>query len=101
MTASGVPLALSEFEAKPAPGEAVVKIAGCGVCHTDLGYYNYGVRTNHALPLCLGHEISGHVVVTIRGRVDRQRFALKAARHDYVVACERSSPRSSGFISMN
>jgi 6-hydroxycyclohex-1-ene-1-carbonyl-CoA dehydrogenase len=101
MTASGVPLALSEFEAKPAPGEAVVKIAGCGVCHTDLGYYKYGVRTNHALPLCLGHEISGHVVVTIRGRLDRQRFALKAARHDYVVACERSSPPSSGSISMN
>jgi 6-hydroxycyclohex-1-ene-1-carbonyl-CoA dehydrogenase len=51
MTASGVPLALSEFQAKPAPGEAVVKIAGCGVCHTDLGYYYDGVRTNHALPL--------------------------------------------------
>jgi hypothetical protein len=56
---------------------------GCGVCHTNLGSYNYGVRTNHALPLSLGHEISGHVVVTIRGRVDRQRFALKAARLDY------------------
>jgi 6-hydroxycyclohex-1-ene-1-carbonyl-CoA dehydrogenase len=62
MTAPGAPLALSEFEAKPAPGEVVVKIAGCGVCHTDLGYYYDGVRTNHALPLCLGHEISGHVV---------------------------------------
>ena len=61
MTAPGAPLIPSEFEAKPAPGEVVVEIAGCGVCHTDLGYYYDGVRTNHALPLCLGHEISGRV----------------------------------------
>ena len=40
----------------------MVEIAGCGVCHTDLGYYYDGVRTKHALPLALGHEISGHVV---------------------------------------
>ncbi len=52
---------------KPAPGEVVVEIAGCGVCHTDLGYYYDGVRTNHALPLCLGHEISGHVVAAGAG----------------------------------
>ena len=42
----------------------VVEIAGCGVCHTDLGYYYDGVRTKHDLPLTLGHEISGHVVDT-------------------------------------
>ncbi len=46
----------------PEPDEVVVKIAGCGVCHTDLGYYYDGVRTKHDLPLTLGHEISGHVV---------------------------------------
>jgi 6-hydroxycyclohex-1-ene-1-carbonyl-CoA dehydrogenase len=40
----------------------VVKVAGCGVCHTDLGYYYDGVRTNQPLPLALGHEISGVVV---------------------------------------
>lgn len=62
MTALGSPMTPAEFEAKPAAGEVVVRIAGCGVCHTDLGYYYDGVRTNHALPLCLGHEISGHVV---------------------------------------
>lgn len=43
-------------------GEAVVKIAGCGVCHTDLSFWHYGVQTKHALPLTLGHEISGTVV---------------------------------------
>jgi 6-hydroxycyclohex-1-ene-1-carbonyl-CoA dehydrogenase len=39
-----------------------VAIAGCGLCHTDLGYYYDGVRTNHPLPLALGHEIAGRVV---------------------------------------
>ena len=48
----------------PGPGEVVVEIAGCGVCHTDLGYYYDGVRTKHDLPLTLGHEISGRVVNT-------------------------------------
>ncbi len=42
-------------------------IAGCGVCHTDLGYYYDGVRTNAPLPLALGHEISGHVVAAGAG----------------------------------
>ena len=42
----------------------MVEIAGCGVCHTDLGYYYDGVRTKHELPLTLGHEISGHVIET-------------------------------------
>ena len=46
----------------PASGEVVVEIAGCGVCHTDLGFFYEGVRTNHSLPLTLGHEISGRVV---------------------------------------
>ena len=43
------------------PGTVLVAIAGCGVCHTDLDYYYNGVRTNHPLPLTLGHEISGRV----------------------------------------
>ena len=45
----------------PGAGEVLVEVAGCGVCHTDLGYYYDGVRTNHPLPLALGHEISGRV----------------------------------------
>ncbi len=42
--------------------QALVSVAGCGVCHTDLGFLYDGVRTRHALPLTLGHEIAGRVV---------------------------------------
>jgi 6-hydroxycyclohex-1-ene-1-carbonyl-CoA dehydrogenase len=45
-----------------APGQAVVQIDGCGVCHTDLSFWHYGVPTRHPLPLVLGHEISGRVI---------------------------------------
>ncbi len=44
------------------PGEVLVEVAGCGVCHTDLGYFFDGVRTVIKPPLTLGHEISGKVV---------------------------------------
>lgn len=43
-------------------GEALVKVAGCGVCHTDLSFWHFGVKTKKELPLTLGHEISGTVV---------------------------------------
>ena len=63
MVARNEPLRAEDFEpALPGPGEVLVEIAGCGVCHTDLGYYYDGVRTNRPLPLTLGHEISGRVV---------------------------------------
>ncbi len=42
--------------------EVVVQIAGCGLCHTDLGFMSGAVQTKHSLPLILGHEISGTVV---------------------------------------
>ncbi len=45
----------------PATGEALVQIAGCGFCHTDLHYLDHGVPTAKAPPLILGHEISGRV----------------------------------------
>ena len=60
MTATKAPMVRTEFRARA--GEVVVEIAGCGVCHTDLGYYYDGVRTKQPLPLALGHEISGRVV---------------------------------------
>lgn len=44
------------------PGDALVEVAGCGVCHTDLGYFYDGVPTVSKPPLTLGHEISGTVV---------------------------------------
>jgi 6-hydroxycyclohex-1-ene-1-carbonyl-CoA dehydrogenase len=43
-------------------GEALVEVAGCGVCHTDLGYFYDGVPTVNKPPLTLGHEIAGTVV---------------------------------------
>ena len=45
----------------PGPGELRLRVVGCGVCHTDLGFYYDGVRTKSPLPLTLGHEISGRV----------------------------------------
>ncbi|MEW6184674.1 MAG: 6-hydroxycyclohex-1-ene-1-carbonyl-CoA dehydrogenase [Thermodesulfobacteriota bacterium] len=42
--------------------EVLVEVAGCGVCHTDLGYFFDGVPTVLKPPLTLGHEISGTVV---------------------------------------
>ena len=63
MTRQNEPFVAAEFNPfSPEPDEVVVEIAGCGVCHTDLGYYYDGVRTKHDLPLTLGHEISGRVV---------------------------------------
>ncbi len=70
MTAPQKPFERENFVAQAGDGEVVVEIAGCGVCHTDLGYYYDGVRTNHALPLALGHEISGRVVEAGKGAED-------------------------------
>ncbi len=42
--------------------EVLVEVAGCGVCHTDVGFAYDGVPTRAPLPLILGHEISGRVV---------------------------------------
>ncbi len=42
--------------------EVLVKVAGCGVCHTDISFWHFGVKTKHNLPLTLGHEISGTVI---------------------------------------
>ena len=43
----------------PGPGEVVVKIAACGVCHTDLTYREGGI--NDEFPFLLGHEAAGFV----------------------------------------
>ena len=43
----------------PGPGEAVVEIRACGVCHTDLHYKQGGI--NDEFPFLLGHEASGVV----------------------------------------
>ncbi len=43
----------------PGPGEAVVGIQACGVCHTDLHYREGGI--NDEFPFLLGHEAAGIV----------------------------------------
>ena len=43
----------------PGPGEVVVDIAACGVCHTDLTYRDGGI--NDEFPFLLGHEAAGTV----------------------------------------
>ncbi|WUJ39756.1 alcohol dehydrogenase catalytic domain-containing protein [Streptomyces sp. NBC_00386] len=43
----------------PGPGEAVVKVQACGVCHTDLHYREGGI--NDDFPFLLGHEAAGIV----------------------------------------
>ncbi|HET7684317.1 MAG TPA: S-(hydroxymethyl)mycothiol dehydrogenase [Marmoricola sp.] len=43
----------------PGPGEAVVQVQACGVCHTDLHYREGGI--NDDFPFLLGHEASGIV----------------------------------------
>lgn len=45
----------------PGPGEVLIRVAGCGVCHTDLHYIDHGTPTFKKPPLVLGHEISGTV----------------------------------------
>ena len=87
MTGAGKPMVAMEFEiGKLGPDEVLVEIAGCGVCHTDLGYYYDGVRTKHALPLTLGHEISGRV---IDAGADVLRYIDRAVIIPAVIPCGR------------
>jgi 6-hydroxycyclohex-1-ene-1-carbonyl-CoA dehydrogenase len=62
LVAPNEPLIIEEIAA-PQPGadEVLVQVAGCGVCHTDIGFWKDGVPTKKELPLTLGHEISGTV----------------------------------------
>ncbi len=43
----------------PGPGEVVVDVEACGVCHTDLSYRDGGI--NDEFPFLLGHEAAGRV----------------------------------------
>jgi S-(hydroxymethyl)mycothiol dehydrogenase len=52
----------------PGPGEAVVRIQACGVCHTDLHYREGGI--NDEFPFLLGHEAAGIVETVGEGVTD-------------------------------
>ncbi|MBH1937460.1 S-(hydroxymethyl)mycothiol dehydrogenase [Streptomyces sp. AV19] len=79
----------------PGPGEAVVKVQACGVCHTDLHYKQGGI--NDDFPFLLGHEASGVVESVGEG-------VTEVAPGDFVVlnwravcgqcrACRRGRPQ--------
>jgi S-(hydroxymethyl)mycothiol dehydrogenase len=60
----------------PGPGEAVVTIQACGVCHTDLHYREGGI--NDDFPFLLGHEAAGIVESVGEG-------VTEVAPGDYVI----------------
>src|SRR6476659_2875070 len=60
----------------PGPGEAVVDVQACGVCHTDLHYREGGI--NDDFPFLLGHEAAGVVAAVGEG-------VTNVAVGDYVV----------------
>lgn len=60
----------------PGPGEAVVDIQACGVCHTDLHYREGGINDDY--PFLLGHEAAGTVAAVGEG-------VINVAVGDYVV----------------
>ena len=73
----GKPLVRRELtELEPGPHEVLIEVAGCGVCHTDIGFAVDGVPTRQPLPLILGHEISGRVKATGEGAEEWQDKAV-------------------------
>jgi len=58
--AKGAPVSLETvLVPDPGPGEALVRVQACGVCHTDLHYRDGGI--NDEFPFLLGHEAAGVV----------------------------------------
>jgi S-(hydroxymethyl)mycothiol dehydrogenase len=93
--AKGAPVELTNVVVPdPGPGEAVVKVQACGVCHTDLHYREGGIGNDY--PYLLGHEAAGVVEAVGEGVTD-------VAPGDYVIlnwravcgdcrACRRGRP---------
>ncbi|HWS34424.1 MAG TPA: S-(hydroxymethyl)mycothiol dehydrogenase [Actinoplanes sp.] len=94
--AKGAPVELVDIVIPdPGPGEVVVKIAACGVCHTDLTYREGGI--NDEYPFLLGHEAAGTVETVGEG-------VTNVVPGDYVIlnwravcgqcrACKRGRPQ--------
>jgi len=93
--AKGEPVSIETVNVPdPGPGEAVVQVQACGVCHTDLHYREGGI--NDDFPFLLGHEAAGVVEAVGEGVSD-------LAPGDFVVlnwravcgscrACDRGEP---------
>jgi S-(hydroxymethyl)mycothiol dehydrogenase len=94
--AKGQPVAIETIIVPdPGPGEALVQVQACGVCHTDLHYREGGI--NDDFPFLLGHEAAGVVEAVGEG-------VTEVAPGDYVVlnwravcgqcrACSRGRPQ--------
>ncbi|WP_327399785.1 S-(hydroxymethyl)mycothiol dehydrogenase [Streptomyces sp. NBC_01288] len=92
----GAPVSLETIVVPdPGPGEALVKVEACGVCHTDLHYREGGI--NDDFPFLLGHEAAGVVESVGEGVTD-------VAPGDFVIlnwravcgncrACRRGRPQ--------
>ena len=92
----GAPVSLETIVVPdPGPGEVVVAIQACGVCHTDLHYREGGI--NDDFPFLLGHEAAGTVELVGDG-------VTEVAPGDYVIlnwravcgdcrACRRGQPQ--------
>ena len=65
-----------DHRSRPGPGEAVVDVQACGVCHTDLHYREGGI--NDDFPFLLGHEAAGVVSAVGEG-------VTNVAVGDYVI----------------
>ncbi|MEU6997025.1 S-(hydroxymethyl)mycothiol dehydrogenase [Nonomuraea sp. NPDC046570] len=73
----GLPVSLETvLVPDPGPGEAVVDVQACGVCHTDLHYREGGI--NDEFPFLLGHEAAGVVEAVGEG-------VTSVAPGDYVI----------------
>ncbi|HUR75340.1 MAG TPA: alcohol dehydrogenase catalytic domain-containing protein, partial [Sporichthya sp.] len=93
--AKGQPVSLETILVPdPGPGEALVQVEACGVCHTDLHYREGGI--NDDFPFLLGHEAAGTVEAVGEGVVG-------LAPGDYVIlnwravcgqcrSCQRGRP---------
>ncbi len=67
--AVGEPVAIETIVVRdPGPGEALVQVKACGVCHTDLHYREGGI--NDEFPFLLGHEAAGVVEAVGDGVTD-------------------------------
>ncbi|WP_236796646.1 S-(hydroxymethyl)mycothiol dehydrogenase [Amycolatopsis sp. GM8] len=93
--AKGEPVSLETvLVPDPGPGEAIVSVKACGVCHTDMHYRDGGINDDY--PFLLGHEAAGFVEEVGEGVTDLEPG-------DYVIlnwravcgacrACKRGKP---------
>ncbi|XHR27936.1 MAG: NAD(P)-dependent alcohol dehydrogenase [Chthoniobacteraceae bacterium] len=76
----------------PRPGELLVRIAACGICHTDIGFAG---SSSGGLPQILGHEGAGVVEQTgarVRGLRPGDHVVLSYQSCGRCAACRRGSP---------